>query len=162
MEYKTILIDVKDRVATVTINRPELSNAFAPETYGEIGDAAASLGDRPDVGAIVITGAGKHFSAGGDIKRFKYLIDQKLYLDADSVAKVGRQMVSGIRRCPKPVIAMINGVATGAGLSCALACDFRVVDPRSKMIMGFINMGLSGDNGSIYNLVRLIGPEKPS
>lgn len=160
MEYKTILIDVKDRVATVTINRPELSNAFAPETYGEIGDAAASLGARPDVGAIVITGAGKHFSAGGDIKRFKYLIDEKLYLDADSVAKVGRQMVSGIRRCPKPVIAMINGVATGAGLSCALACDFRVVDPRSKMIMGFINMGLSGDNGSIYNLVRLIGPEK--
>ena len=86
MEYKTILIDVKDRVATVTINRPELSNAFAPETYGEIGDAAASLGARPDVGAIVITGAGKHFSAGGDIKRFKYLIDEKLYLDADSAS----------------------------------------------------------------------------
>lgn len=160
MTYNTILVEVTDRVATIAINRPELSNAFARETYGEIGAAVTELGARNDVGAIIITGAGKHFSAGGDIKRFKYLVDNEIYLNADDVASVGKQMISGIRNCPKPVIAMINGVATGAGLSCALACDFRVVDPNSKMIMGFINLGLSGDNGSIYNLVRLIGPEK--
>ena len=67
MNYQTILVDVKDRVATVTINRPEVSNAFARESYGEIADAMATLGARNDVGAIVITGAGKHFSAGGDV-----------------------------------------------------------------------------------------------
>ena len=160
MEYKTILVQVDDRVATSIINRPELMNAFAPDTYYEIGSACTELGQRADVGAVVITGAGKHFSAGGDIKRFKQLVDSGEFLNARNVEAVGRAMVTGIQNCPKPVIAMINGVATGAGLSCALACDFRVVEPKSKMIMGFVNMGLSGDNGGIYNLIRLVGPEK--
>lgn len=159
MEYQTILVDVKDRVATVTINRPEVSNAFARESYGEIADAMATLGARNDVGAVVITGAGKHFSAGGDIKRFKYLIESGAYLDPNQIKSVA-VMPAAIRDCPKPVIAMINGVATGAGLSCALACDFRVVAPSSKMTMAFVNLGLSGDTGSIYNLMRLVGPDK--
>lgn len=159
MDYQTILVDVKDRVATVTINRPEFSNALARETYGEIAGAMAQLGARGDVGAIVITGAGKHFSAGGDIKRFKQLIDSGVYLDPNQILYADT-MATAIKDCPKPVIAMINGVATGAGLSCALACDFRVVEPGSKMTMAFVNLGLSGDTGSIYNLVRLVGPDK--
>ena len=145
MDYQYILIDVKDRIATVTINRPEYSNAFARESYYEIADAMNTLGARDDVGVIVITGAGKHFSAGGDIKRFKMLVDTKTYLKAEDIEAVS---------------AMINGVATGAGLSCALACDFRIVEPSSKMIMAFVNMGLCGDNESIYTLTRLLGPDK--
>ena len=78
MDYQYILVDVKDRIATVTINRPEYSNAFARESYFEIADAMNTLGAREDVGAIVITGAGKHFSAGGDIKRFKMLVDTEI------------------------------------------------------------------------------------
>ena len=148
MDYQYILIDVKDRIATVTINRPEYSNAFARESYYEIAD-----------GVIVITGAGKHFSAGGDIKRFKMLVDTKTYLKAEDIEAVSAMPIS-IRNCPKPAIAMINGVATGAGLSCALACDFRIVEPSSKMIMAFVNMGLCGDNESIYTLTRLLGPDK--
>ena len=159
MDYQTILVTVKNRIATVTLNRPEYSNAFARESYVEIANAMKDLGSRRDVGSIVVTGAGRHFSAGGDIKRFKALIDSKEYLDGDSVADAGNMSIA-IRECPKPVIAMINGVATGAGLSCALACDFRVVAPSSKMIMAFVNMGLCGDTGSIYNLIRLIGPDK--
>lgn len=159
MDYQYILVSVENRIATVTLNRPEFSNAFAKGSYTEIADAMGVLGARKDVGVIVITGAGKHFSAGGDIKRFKMLIDSGEYLDADSIANAGNMSLA-IRECPKPVIAMINGVATGAGLSCALACDFRVVSPSSKMIMAFVNMGLCGDTGSIYNLVRLIGPDK--
>ena len=124
MDYQYILIDVKDRIATVTINRPEYSNAFARESYYEIADAMNTLGARDDVGVIVITGAGKHFSAGGDIKRFKMLVDTKTYLKAEDIEAVSAMPIS-IRNCPKPVIAMINGVATGAGLSCALACDFK-------------------------------------
>lgn len=159
MDYQYILVTVENRIATVTLNRPEYSNAFAKESYTEIADAMEVLGARKDVGVIVITGAGKHFSAGGDIKRFKMLIDSGEYLDADNIAVAGNMSLA-IRECPKPVIAMINGVATGAGLSCALACDFRIVSPSSKMIMAFVNMGLCGDTGSIYNLIRLIGPDK--
>lgn len=159
MDYQYILVDVKDRIATVTINRPEYSNAFARESYYEIADAMNTLGARDDVGVIVITGAGKHFSAGGDIKRFKMLVDTKTYLKAEDIEAVSAMPIS-IRNCPKPVIAMINGVATGAGLSCALACDFRIVEPSSKMIMAFVNMGLCGDNESIYTLTRLLGPDK--
>ena len=159
MEYKTILVEAEDRIATVTINRPEVRNALARETYGEIACAMRELGNRKDVGAIVITGTGKHFSAGGDIKRFKELIDSVTYLDPNQILTADT-MATAIRECPKPVIAMINGTATGAGLSCALACDFRVVEPSSKLVMAFVNLGLSGDTGSIYNLIRLIGPEK--
>lgn len=159
MEYTTLLVNVEDRVATIAINRPEFRNALASETYGEIADAVTTLGANDEVGAIVITGTGKHFSAGGDIKRFKELIDSGVYLDPLKIVNVSC-MPDAISECPKPVIAMINGVATGAGLSCALACDFRVVDANSKMIMAFVNMGLSGDTGSIYNLVRLVGPDK--
>ncbi|MBM6871385.1 enoyl-CoA hydratase/isomerase family protein [Pseudoflavonifractor phocaeensis] len=159
MDYTTILVRVENRVATVTINRPEVRNALARETYGEIASAMAELGARKDVGAIVITGAGKHFSAGGDIKRFKELIDTGVYLDPNQILRADA-MATAIRECPKPVIAMINGTATGAGLSCALACDFRVVSPSSKLVMAFVNLGLSGDTGSIYNLMRLVGPER--
>lgn len=88
MDYQYILVDVKDRIATVTINRPEYSNAFARESYFEIADAMNTLGAREDVGAIVITGAGKHFSAGGDIKRFKMLVDTGAYLKAEDIEAV--------------------------------------------------------------------------
>jgi 2-(1,2-epoxy-1,2-dihydrophenyl)acetyl-CoA isomerase len=119
------------------------------------------LNTNPDVGAIVLTGKGKHFSSGGDIQRFKMLIETKQYLGVENIA-LADEMASALRNCAKPVIAMVNGVATGAGLSCALACDFRVVSPSSKLIMGFINMGLPGDTGSIYMLLRLLGPERAS
>lgn len=161
MPFQTIEVSTADRVATITLNRPEYMNALAADSYGEIKEAVEQLGSDEGVGAIVITGKGKCFSAGGDIRRFKQLIDSKTYLQADRLLYADG-MAKAIRRCPKPVIAMINGICTGAGLSCALACDFRVVAPSSKLIMAFINMGLPGDTGSIYNLTRLIGVDKAS
>lgn len=149
------------RVATLTLNRPEYANAFATESYGMIRDYMKSLGDDKSIGAIVITGAGRFFSAGGDIQRFKQLIESGDYLIAGNIEYAG-QMTTAIRRCPKPVIAMINGAAAGAGLSCALACDYRVVTPSTKMVMAFVNMGLCGDTGSILNLTKLIGIDKAS
>ena len=151
-----IQIQRQGRVALVTHNRPEASNAFSYESYGAIRDAMRTLGGDPDVGAIVITGAGKHFSAGGDIVRFRQLIESGEFLAAENILYAG-EMSAAIRRCPKPVIAMVNGVATGAGLSCALACDFRVAAPSSKLIMAFVNMGLCGDTGSLYFLPKLAG-----
>lgn len=149
------------RVATLTLNRPEFANAFATESYGLIRDYIKELGEDKSVGAIVITGAGRFFSAGGDIQRFKELIESGTYLEAKNIEYAG-EMTTAIRRCPKPVIAMINGAAAGAGLSCALACDYRVVTPSTKMVMAFVNMGLCGDTGSILNLAKLIGIDKAS
>lgn len=159
--FQLIRTDIENRVGTITLNRPEASNAFARESYGEVREAVERFGNDPAVGAVVITGEGKHFSAGGDIPRFKRLIETEEFLSADGIRYAGG-MTNAIRFCPKPVIAMVNGVATGAGLSLSLACDFRVVDSASKLIMAFVKMGLPGDTGSIYLLTRLLGVEKAS
>lgn len=159
--FKLIRIGVSDRIGTITLNRPAASNAFARESYGEVRQAVEELGRDSKVGVIVITGEGKHFSAGGDIPRFKTLIETEEFLSADGILYAS-EMTKAIRHCPKPVIAMVNGVATGAGLSLCLACDYRVVAPDSKLIMGFVKMGLPGDTGSIYFLTRLLGIEKAS
>lgn len=154
--YKDILISVKGRVATIRLNRPAVSNALAKGTYGEIRDAVQSLEQDDSVGCIVLTGEGKNFSAGGDIVRFKELIDTKAYLNEADIDRAA-EMSKAIRLCRKPVIAMINGFATGSGLSAALACDFRTGTAKSRLVMAFIKMGLSGDTGSIYFLNKLLG-----
>lgn len=159
MVYETLITEKANGVGTITINRPEMANAFATATYQEIADAIEAFDADPEVNAIVITGAGKHFSAGGDIKRFKELIDSGEYLQVDSILTACR-MPKTIRACSKPTIAMVNGVATGAGLSCALACDYRIVDAKSTMIMAFSNLGLCGDNGGTYMLAKLVGAQK--
>lgn len=157
--YEDILISVKDRVGTIRLNRPAVSNALAKGTYGEIRDAVQSLEQDDGVGCIVLTGEGKNFSAGGDIVRFKQLIETKAYLNEADIARAAG-MSRAIRLCSKPVVAMINGFATGSGLSAALACDFRVGTPKSKLVMGFIRMGLSGDTGGIYFLHKLLGASR--
>ena len=157
--YQEILLSVENKVATITFNRPQYGNAFAIGSYTEITEAVEALGSDDAVGAIVLTGTGKNFSAGGDINRFKELIETKVYLEEKNVAMAGR-MAATVRRCPKPVIAMVNGAAAGAGCSLALACDFRIVSPKSKFVMAFINMGLSGDTGGMYYLQKLMGTGK--
>ena len=157
--FEYIILDVKDRVATISFNRPDVGNAFAKESYSEIKDALELCAKDREVGAIILTGTGKHFSAGGDIRRFKGLIESGEYIPAESILRAGA-MAKAVRDCPKPVIAKINGAAAGAGCSLALACDFRFVTPKSKMIMSFIKLGLSGDTGAMYYLQRLVGTAK--
>ncbi|WP_186565128.1 enoyl-CoA hydratase/isomerase family protein [Lawsonibacter celer] len=157
--YTTILTKVEDKIATITINRPEQSNAFAQETYIEVRDALLAFGKDQDVGAIVITGTGKNFSAGGNIANMKKYIDDKTYMSERGPMLTGMMSVA-CRRCPKPVIAMVNGAAAGAGAGLALACDFRIVSPRSKLIMAFINLGLPGDTAGMYHVGKLVGTAK--
>lgn len=154
--YQCILLEKRESVATITLNRPESGNAFALESYLEIKRAFEELGRDEDVRVIVITGAGKHFSAGGDIHRFKNNIESGAYIRPENVVHAGA-MSDAALRCPKPSVAMINGAAMGAGCSLALACDFRVVTPKSKLGMAFINMGFSGDTGAIYLLSTILG-----
>lgn len=154
--YTTILYEIKDQIATLTLNRPEVGNAFSKESYTEVRQALEDASENPDVRVVVITGKGKHFSAGGDILRFQKLISSGVYLERENILAAGR-MAARIKTCNKPVIAMVNGAAAGAGCSLALACDFRVLTPKSKLIMSFIKMGLSGDTGAMYYLERLVG-----
>jgi len=159
--YKQILLSVENKVATITLNRPEVSNAFATDSYREIAEAIEECSANEAVGAIVITGAGKNFSAGGDIQRFKKLIETKEYLQGAGIEKAGKMGLAA-RSCPKPTIAMVNGAAAGAGCSLALACDFRIVTGNSKLAMSFINVGLSGDTGGLYYLQKIVGIAKAS
>lgn len=157
--YSTILYEIQNNVATITINRPEVSNAFSLDTYKDVKSALDAAGADDSVRAVVLTGVGKNFSAGGDIQRFKMLIETEQYLPAEGVLAAGA-MSRAVRMCPKPVIAMINGAAAGAGASLSLACDFRVGEANSKIVMAFVNMGFPGDTGGIYFLNRLVGMAK--
>lgn len=154
--YQFILTEINNRVAVIRFNRPEQGNAFAKESYDEIRRAVEECDLDNRVGAIVITGTGRHFSAGGDIRRFKGLIENGEYISTGNIQRAG-EMAKAMRTCKKPVIAMVNGAAAGAGCSLALACDFRFVTPKSKFIMSFIKLGLSGDTGGMYYLQRLVG-----
>jgi 2-(1,2-epoxy-1,2-dihydrophenyl)acetyl-CoA isomerase len=158
-EYTTILVKIEDRIATITFNRPESANAYTPATNQELRDALEQLGEREDVGCIVITGEGKHFSAGGDIYRMKRQIEEKVYIPKSGTLQDG-MLGYAIRKCGKPVISMINGAAAGAGASIAAASDFRIMTEKSKIIMSFVKMGLTGDTGSFYYLYKLVGAAK--
>ncbi len=156
MPFKNIVLKVEDKVATLTLNRPEASNAFANDTFFEVRQALEDCGQDEKVRVVVITGAGRNFSAGGDIKAFRDMVDRRVYLE-DWVVTASGKMSIAARRCPKPVIAMVNGAAAGAGCGLALASDFRVVTEKSRFVTAFINIATSGDTGVFYYLAKLIG-----
>lgn len=157
--YQHIKLHVENQIGTIIINCPQSANAINPSIYAEIKDAMCGCVINEAVHVVVLTGEGKHFSAGGDIREFKELIESETYIEEKSIQLAGNT-AEAIRRCPKPVIAMINGTAAGAGCSLALACDFRVMEPKSKLSMAFIHMGLPGDTGGIYYLYKLLGAAK--
>ncbi|MBR1456701.1 MAG: enoyl-CoA hydratase/isomerase family protein [Oscillospiraceae bacterium] len=157
---ENILFSVDERgVATVTLNRPESLNALTWDMEKEIGDVLDYCSFAEEVRVVVLTGAGKHFCAGGDIKAFKKRIDAGEALPRTGVRYVAAA-ARAIRNCEKPVVAMINGAATGAGSALCFAADFRVGDAKTKIGAGFTSMGFSGDTNGFYTLSRLIGPAR--
>jgi 2-(1,2-epoxy-1,2-dihydrophenyl)acetyl-CoA isomerase len=150
------LVSVENKIGTVTINRPDLGNAFTKETFAEVREDVESLAANNDVNCIVITGAGRFFSTGGDITWFKGMVEKgEVFTEADM--RVASDMALAIAKCPLPVIAMVNGAAAGAGFSLAAACDFRVVTEKSTFVMAFINVGLPVDTLGFYNLTKIVG-----
>lgn len=158
-DYENIIFKLENRIATIAVNHPEVSNAINHDTLAEIVDAFEWCGQSDDVGVVVFTGVGKNFSAGGNIKNFKTSLESGKLLKAEQVAYAGESAWK-LCSCPKPTIAMINGAAAGMGASLAAACDFRVFAPSSRFIMAFINVGLSGDTGCMFYLTKLIGIAK--
>lgn len=155
-----LLESVTDGVATLTLNRPDRLNALSSPMIDGLLEALPRLAAAADVAVVVLTGAGRGFCAGGDVKSMAEGTSQ-LGLD-DAVQRLrGRMEVSRLlHEIPKPTIAMVNGSAAGAGLAMALACDLRVASESARFITAFAKVGFSGDFGGSYFLSKLIGTGK--
>lgn len=159
-DFKSIIVKVEDRVGTIMFNRPKVGNAIDTGTVQETIECIERMGQDDNIGCIVTTGVGRFYSAGGDIVGFKEKLDSgenaTSYESVITVGLFGRAP----KLCPKPVIAMVNGAAAGAGASFALGCDFRFMTPKSQIKMAFIGLGFPGDTGGAYFLERLVGAGK--
>lgn len=151
-----ITVDRVDGIATVLFNRPDSYNALNAATARELAAALKTLREDHETRGIVITGAGKAFSAGGDIRA---ILDHAQGPAAAfyEMATLVHGCISEIRNMPKPVVAAINGVAAGGGFSLALACDFRVMAEGARLRQGFTSNGLCIDAGGTFMLPRLVG-----
>jgi 2-(1,2-epoxy-1,2-dihydrophenyl)acetyl-CoA isomerase len=149
-----------DGVVTLTLNRPERLNALAtPITEGLL-EALPRLAKDPDVGVIILTGAGRAFCAGGDVKSMAEGSAPQNVGEAVQRLRSRMEVSRLLHEIGKPTIAMVNGVAAGAGLSLALACDLRIAAKSARFITAFAKVGFSGDFGGSYFLSKLIGTGK--
>lgn len=157
MAYDTLLIDDKDSIRTMTLNRPEVFNAFNETLKAELADALKAAERDIAVRCLVITGAGRAFCAGQDLKD---RAAQDVTSLGDALRRTYNPIVLRIRTMEKPVIAAVNGVAAGAGCSLALACDLRVAAEKASFVEAFVKVGLVPDSGATYLLPRMVGLSK--
>lgn len=159
-----LLESKQDGIAILTMNRPEARNALSQPMLAALNEALPRLAADPDIGAVVITGAGGAFCAGGDVKGFASNDGGANHgRSPEQAAHLLRQSMEVSRwlhDMPKITIASIPGAAAGAGLSIALACDFRIAARGAKITTAFAKVGLSGDFGGTYFLTQLVGSAK--
>lgn len=161
MTENHILERIEDKVAVVTLNRPEALNAVTREMLKDLYERIDRLAADPAVGAIVLAGAGRAFCSGGDVKSMAAGRGAEMTLEQSAQQLRNRMEVSRlIHEIPKPTIAMLRGPAAGAGMSLALACDLRVASETARIVTAFARVGLSGDFGGSWFLTRLVGPAK--
>jgi 2-(1,2-epoxy-1,2-dihydrophenyl)acetyl-CoA isomerase len=153
---------VKDGVAVLTLNRPEKLNAMSPAMLDTMREALPRLADDANVGVVVLTGAGRGFCAGGDVKAMAEgrefggdTLEEKA-----SALRTQMEVSRWLHEMPKPTIAMVRGAAAGAGLSLAMACDLRIAGQSARFATAFARVGYSGDFGGSYFLTRLVGTAK--
>jgi 2-(1,2-epoxy-1,2-dihydrophenyl)acetyl-CoA isomerase len=150
--YETILVEVADGVATITLNRPDSLNALNAVMRRELLAAFRAAGRDEAVRAVVLTGAGRGFCSGADLRGGATERAYRRVLTDEY-----NPLIVAIRELPKPVIAAVNGVAAGAGVSIALACDLVYASDEARFIQAFIRIGLVADSGSTRTLVRTLG-----
>lgn len=160
MSYETVILDIEENIATLTLNRPEAMNALNPQMGEDLVDAAMRCGADSNVRVVVVKGAGRVFCAGGDLKEFANFLQGDPLLAIRTLASRLHTGIIEIRRMEKPVIAQVHGVAVGAGMSLALACDLTVAAETAQFMTGYTLVGLSPDGSSTYFIPRLVGPKK--
>jgi 2-(1,2-epoxy-1,2-dihydrophenyl)acetyl-CoA isomerase len=153
--YETIRYETRDHVAWLTLNRPDKLNAFTEQMNKEITKALKQTANDANVRCLVITGAGRAFCSGEDLGGVTEEMDHGEVLRTRYAP-----MMKALYHFEKPVVAAVNGVAAGAGMSLALACDFRLVSEKASFVEAFIHVGLIPDAGNLYYLPRLIGHAK--
>ncbi len=154
-----LLETIEDGIATLTLNRPEALNALSTDIRLGLLEALDRLDEDDSVGCIILTGAGRGFCAGGDVKSMGDRAARGPEARARGI-QMSNRIPMRMRTLSKPVIGMINGVAVGAGLSMALACDLRVAAKSARFGTGFLKIGLSGDWGGSWTLTQLVGTAK--
>jgi 2-(1,2-epoxy-1,2-dihydrophenyl)acetyl-CoA isomerase len=158
-KFQAIAVATSDKICTITLNRPDSLNSFNEQMTTELKEAIQEVARDDQVRAAIVTGAGRAFSSGqdlGDLKQ-KYSTPGHFPHLADDLRRRYNPIVTGLRGLEKPVIAAVNGVAAGAGMSLALACDLRIASEKASFIEVFINVGLVPDCGNTYMLPRLVG-----
>jgi 2-(1,2-epoxy-1,2-dihydrophenyl)acetyl-CoA isomerase len=152
-----LLIDDADGVRTLTLNRPAAYNSFTLRLKEDLLAALREAAADGAVRAVVLTGAGKAFCAGQDLKEHVALLHAEDPAPLQTVSSHYNPIIETVTGMPKPVIAAVNGMAAGAGASLAYACDLRIVASSAKFLMAFANVGLTADSGASWTLPRLIG-----
>ncbi|MCZ0733662.1 enoyl-CoA hydratase family protein [Phreatobacter sp. AB_2022a] len=157
------LWEVKDKVATITLNRPDRKNPLTFESYAELGDLFRALAFDTEIKTIVVTGAGGNFCAGGDVFEIIGPLTERDMPGLLQFTRMTGELVKAMRACPQPVIAAVDGICVGAGAIMAMASDMRIGTPRAKVAFLFNKVGLAGcDMGACAILPRLIGQGRAS
>jgi 2-(1,2-epoxy-1,2-dihydrophenyl)acetyl-CoA isomerase len=152
-----LLETIEDGVATLTFNRPERLNALSTSIMEGLLQGLPRLAGDPAVKVVVLTGAGRAFCAGGDVKSMAEGGEQRSAAEATARLRSRMEVSRILHELPKPTIAMVNGPAAGAGLAFALACDLRIAGTSARLVTAFVRVGFSGDFGGSYFLTRLVG-----
>ena len=161
MTYECLLYEVKDGIATLTLNRPDRLNALGGSLREDLHDAVTRSAADPEVRVMVITGAGKGFCSGGDVKAMgEAKAGQRERPLIEKIAPGRDRTLLAMREAPQPIIAAVNGAAAGAGMNLALGCDIRIASTAARFTQAFVKRGLHPDWGGTYFLPRAIGTAK--
>lgn len=153
--YETIAVEKKEGVFTITLNRPDKLNPLSPLTFEELEKATQDAAQDKEVKVVVLTGAGRAFSAGGDLESPIFTMEKPSYMH--EVAYGSWQCVSNFRSMEKPVIAAVNGPCVGGAMSLVVACDMVIASEKASFLQPFVKLGLHPEGGITYLLPKLIG-----
>jgi 2-(1,2-epoxy-1,2-dihydrophenyl)acetyl-CoA isomerase len=156
MEFKTLMFDVRDHVAHITLNRPDAANSINEEMGIDLMHASLRCDEDPEIRAVLISGAGKIFSGGGDLKAFSAKGNQLPYYVKEITTYLHAAM-SRLTRMDAPVVAAVHGAVAGAGMSIAIACDIVIAAETTRFTVAYTRAGLVPDGSSTYFLPRIVG-----
>lgn len=161
MGYECLLYESQDGIVTLTLNRPDRLNALGGTVREDLLDAVRRASEDPEVRVMIVTGAGKAFCAGGDVKAMSASREAGHARSlAERIAPIRDRVILAMRDAPQPIIAAVNGPAVGAGMNVALACDIRLASTAARFGQTFVRRGLHPDWGGTWFLPRLVGTSR--